>query len=358
MLHLSTISLGFASLLLAAAHPVGVGEPVTATAELRFPLGLAWAPDGRIFVSERGGHRVSLYDPSTGEVEHYAGTGEGGFSGDGGKAVEAQLQCPDSIDTDVSGNLYIADRCNERIRRVDWQTGLIETVAGTGESGPAADGAALETALTGPFYLRVDDAETILFTDTNANLVRVLDLANGSISTLAGTGEAGFSGDGGPAIDAQFQRPHVVLRLADGNILIADSMNQRLREVDRDDLVVRTIAGNGDEAAAIDGASALETPFFYFGEVLEQADRDLLFTEWWTGRVWELDRSDNVLRLIAGSEDDVKNYADAKSFNFGPTADMLVDADGNIYVANARQGAVRRINVDGSVVDLIAGSGD
>jgi len=281
------------------------------------------------------------------------GTGRA-HSGDGSAAGEAQLWCPDSIDADEAGNLYIADRCNERIRRVDWESGIITTVAGTGETGPSPDGKALETALTGPFYLRVDDADTILFTDTNANMARELDLASGRIRTIAGTGEAGFSGDGGPATEAQFQRPHIVLRLADGDILIADSMNQRLRRIDAESGIVQTIAGTGEQAGAIDGAAALETPFYYFGEIIERDDGDLWLTEWWTGRVWSLDAEDGHLHLIAGTEEDVQDATDARRFNFGPTADMLVDAEGNIYVANAREGAVRRINAaDGSVITLV-----
>jgi hypothetical protein len=267
----------------ASATPTIVtgSRPSQATADsLEFPLGLAIGPDQALYVSERQGHRVVRIDPGTGSMRAVAGTGAPGFSGDGGPATSAQLRCPDSIDFDDAGNLYIADRCNERLRVVEAATSVIGTVAGNGARGQSPDGPALELSLMGPFFLKTASRDILLFTDTDANLVRQVDLRSGRVSTLAGTGERGFSGDGGPALSARLTRPHIALQARNGDLIIGDSFNQRIRRVDRATGVIRTIAGNGTEGFVADGTPALEAPFKYFGAMIELDNGDLVFDEW------------------------------------------------------------------------------
>src|SRR5262245_5551925 len=215
---------------------------------LKFPLGLAIGPDQALYVSEREGHRVVRIDPTNGDTRIVAGTGVPGFSGDGGPATSAQLRCPDSIDFDAAGNLYIADRCNERLRVVEASTGIIRTVAGNGARGQSPDGPALSLSLMGPFFLESASRDTLLFTDTDANLVRQVDLRSGRVSTLAGTGERGFSGDGGAALSARLTRPHIAFRARNGDLIIGDSFNQRIRRVDRATVIIHTTAVTATEA--------------------------------------------------------------------------------------------------------------
>jgi len=330
--------------------------PLRAT--LDFPLGLALGPDEAIYVSDRRGHRVIRADLAAGTVVTVAGTGEPGYSGDGGPATAARLRCPDSIDLDAEGNLFIADRCNERVRRVDATTGIIRTVAGNGRRGASEDGPALDRSLMGPYYVRALSPRRLLITDTDSHRVRRIDLDLGRIVTLAGSGTGGFCGDGGPSREACLRRPHVALVTADGSLVIGDSFNQRIRIVEHGPGAIHTIAGNGELGIAPDSTPALEAPFSYFGAMLELPGGDLLFTEWVGGRVLRLDRNRGLVRVIAGTARDDAPTADGhdpRDTRFGPLAGLAIDAQGRLLVVAAEQGAVRRIDLTRGVVETVVG---
>ncbi|MEN8374322.1 MAG: hypothetical protein ABFS34_02610 [Gemmatimonadota bacterium] len=359
---LATLSLAAAALAIgpapASVQQADEGRGPAVEVELQFPLGLAQHPDGALYVSERRAHRVQRIDLERGTAEVIAGTGERGFSGDGGPASEAELGCPDSIDMDGAGNLYIADRCNERIRRVDAGTGIITTIAGNGVRGTAPDGPGLTMPLQGVYYVRVLNDRELLFAETDAHRIRVLDLESGFVRTVAGSGEEGFSGDGGAAADAAFSRPHVALYTANGDLLIGDSGNQRIRRVDAETGVISTVAGSGAQGVAEDGAAALEAPFSYFGEIHESEDGDLLFTEWSSGRVLRLDLDAGILEVLAGTNDEATPSADGGvplSTRFGPLADLVIDEEGRLLVVAANEGAIRRIDLAAGTVETLAG---
>jgi hypothetical protein len=257
---------------------------------------------------------------------------------------------------DAHGNLFVADRCNERIRRIDARTGLITTVAGTGRRGPSPDGAALAVSLTGVFYLRVVSDHRILFTDTDAHTVRELDLAAGSIRTLAGSGVGGFSGDGGPARAASLSRPHVALVLRNGDLVIGDSFNHRVRLIDRTG-IIHTIAGSGEEGPARDGSSAQSTPLLYFGEIHELPDGDLLWTEWGSSQLVRLERRTGTIRVVAGSPAFVDAGADGPSRDvpIGASVDFVIDSEGRVVLAGARDGLIRRVDLVRGTVETLAG---
>ena len=321
---------------------VGEDEP------LAFPLGLALDLRGRLIVPERRGHRVLRIDAETGARVVIAGTGEAGFSGDGGPATEATLSCPDWVDVDAAGNLYIADRCNERIRRVDALTGVIETVAGNGERGASDDGTATEASLMGPFYLSLDAGEStstsgLIFTDTDSHRVRRIDLETGRVTTLAGSGQDGFRGDGGSALRASFSRPHVAVRARNGDLLIGDSFNQRIRRVDAHG-VVRTIAGSGKEGAAASGTRALEAPLLYFGQIVEESNGDLLVSEWGNGRVLRLSVATGVLTQVAPSQG-----------RLGGLGGLVLDSQGRLIVTEPAEGRVLRIDTTDDSIEVLAG---
>ena len=218
-----------------------------------------------------------------------------------GAAARAALACPDALDVDALGNVFVADRCNGRIRRIDARSGVITTVAGNGGEGPSPDGRAVQMALAGVFYVRVANDDALLFTDTEAHLVRELDLRSGQVRTVAGNGMQGFTGDGGPALEASLSRPQVALRLANGDLLIGDSFNHRDRVVDAASGTIRTIAGNGEEAPAVGGAMATESPLMYFGDIHEQPDGSLIWSEWGSSQVVRLDRTTGRLEVVAGN---------------------------------------------------------
>jgi len=338
--------------------PTGPGDGGPASeARLEFPLGLALGPGGALYVSERRGNRVRRVDSATGVITTVAGTGERGFAGDGGPATKALLACPDSIDVDPAGNLYIADRCNQRIRRVSARSGTITTVAGTGEHEASSDGPVAGASLMGPYYVRVVSPGKLLYTDTDSDRVRLIDLESKRITTLAGSGERGFAGDGGPGPAARLARPHVALFTRRGDLVIGDSFNQRIRRIVHESGNLDTIAGRGEQGVAHDGTPALEAPFGFFGQIHEMDDGDLLFTEWVNGRVLRLDMTERRVHVLAGNTDPKAAHGDGHpplETRFDHLAGCVIEAEGRLLVAEAEAGLVRRIDLrKGEVVTVV-----
>ena len=203
----------------------GDGGPAL-QATLQEPWALAFGP-GLLYFADRDNHAVRTVD-TAGIIATIAGTGDRGFAGDGGLAVEAEMSRPQGIAVDAAGNLYIADSDNHVIRRVDTH-GLITTFAGTGEAGNSGDrGPATEAQINDPDGVAIDAAGNVYFADDVAMVIRRVAL-DGTISTVAGTGTAGFSGDGGPGAAAALSTPIDIGFDADGNLYIADSGNHRIR---------------------------------------------------------------------------------------------------------------------------------
>ena len=225
----------------------GDGGPAV-EAQLASPRGVAVDAAGNLFIADSGNHRIRKVDPS-GVIATVAGTGiyepgVGGFDGDGGPAVEAQLGVPSGVAVDVDGNLFIAVITFSNIRRVD-PSGNITTIAGVGRWGFSGDdGPAVEAHLSGPGDLALDAAGNLFIADAGNNRIRRVD-SSGIITTIAGTGERGFSGDGGPAVAAQLDDPRGVAVDAAGNLYIADHDNHRIRKVDPSGTIT-TIAGTGE----------------------------------------------------------------------------------------------------------------
>jgi len=214
--------------------------------------GNLYISDGGIYCTGPGGHTVRKVDKD-GIITTVAGTGVfGGYSGDGGLATKAQLNLPIAVAVDREGNLYISDEENYRIRKVD-KDGIITTIAGTGEGGYSGDGGPATSAqLTDPGGIAFDARGNLYMADYTS--VRKID-PSGTITTVAGTGRSGhFSGDGGPATEARLSASDVALD-ASGNLYIADGDNHRVRKVDKDG-IIHTVAGSGKEGNSGDGGSA------------------------------------------------------------------------------------------------------
>ncbi|HVS07827.1 MAG TPA: LuxR C-terminal-related transcriptional regulator [Candidatus Dormibacteraeota bacterium] len=193
------------------------------------PRGCATDPQGDVFVAETGANLVVKVDAS-GAVTTVAGTGRAGWSGDGGQATSAELSAPEGLAVDQQGNLYIADAGNDRVRKVT-PDGVITTIAGNGSTGSAGDGGrAVKAELFIPTGLAVDAHGILYIADSANNRVRKVDLA-GNISTLVGTGQAGYAGDSGPAAAAQLNNPVALAVDGAGNLYIADLGNNRVRLV-------------------------------------------------------------------------------------------------------------------------------
>ena len=212
----------------------GDGGPAT-SAQLSFPTGVAVDSSGNLFIADTANHRIRKVDTS-GTISTVAGNGTAGFSGDGGPATSAKLNFPFGVAVDSSGNLFIADHFNHRVRKVD-TSGNIDTVAGTGATGPFAGGfsddggPATSAALNLPDGVAVDSSGNLFIADSINNRIRKVD-TSGNISTVAGDGTQGFSGDGGPATSAQLFFPTGVALDSSGNLFIADLNNHRIRKLE------------------------------------------------------------------------------------------------------------------------------
>jgi sugar lactone lactonase YvrE len=230
----------------------GDGGPATA-GSLNMPHEIAFDDRGHLYIAERDSHVVRRVDGSTGVISTLAGTGVAGFSGDGGLASRAQLRQPHSIAIGPSGRLLICDVGNHRIRSVDLSTGTIDTIGGTGERLPTPDGATLKgTPLNGPRTIVVDRDGTMFLALREGNALFRIDATRGTLHHLAGTGEQGYSGDGGPARAAKLAGPKG-LALAGRSLYLADTESHTIRRVDLGSGIITTVLGTGVRGDGPDG---------------------------------------------------------------------------------------------------------
>ena len=264
----------------------GDGGLATA-AQLSFPFGVVADAEGNVFIGDHNNSRIRRMDAATGEITSVVGTTRG-FAGDGGPATSAQVDGPVGIDLDAEGNLFIADYNNHRIRRVDADTQVITTVAGTGTPSYNGDGIpAVAAQLSFPFDVDVDGAGNVFVADLSNNRIRRIDAATQVITTVAGTGRAGSGGDGGPAGEAMLNQPQGVTVDHRGNLFIADTENHAVRRVDGITQVISTI----------------ETPDASLRAPAETAVDDagnLFIADTGNNRVLRVDVSTGAVSVVAG----------------------------------------------------------
>ncbi|MGE0885897.1 MAG: BACON domain-containing carbohydrate-binding protein [Blastocatellales bacterium] len=326
-----------------------------AAAQMSRPWQIAFDGSGNLYVTDTDNHTVRKVAPD-GIITTIAGTpGLSGFSGDGGLAIEARLNAPIGVAVDGSGNVYISEAGNNRIRKVTAADGKISTIAGTGSGSYGGDGGpAVAASLNFPYGLTLDKDGNLFVCDFSNHRVRKINAADGMISTVAGTGSAGFNGDGQPGRQAALASPINVAFDADGNMIIADSGNNRIRKVNASDGQINTIVGTGSSGFSGDGGPANQARIVSPAGVIFDGEGNLYFADRGNSRVRKVAAGTEIITTIAGVGLPGFNgdglAALASRLNVPNT--IAIDQAGNVYIGDRENLRVRRI-VYASAMDTI-----
>ena len=327
-------------------------------AQLSFPSGVAVDPAGSLFIADRGNNRIRTVD-TAGTITTVAGSGTDTFSGDGGLATSAQLSYPSGVAVDRAGNLFIADAWNDRIRAVD-TTGMITTVAGTGAAGFSGDdgsatNAQLYVAFVYPIGVAMDPAGNLFIADVANNRVRTVDTA-GTITTVAGSGAFGFSGDGGPATTAQLFYPSGVAVDPAGNLFVADVENHRIRKVDAAGTIT-TVAGTGTGGFGGDNGQAASAQLRYPSGVAVDPAGDLFVGDTGNNRIRMVDAAGTVTTVAGtGTFGFGGDGGAATGAQLSSPSGVAMDRDGNLFIADAGNNRIRKVDTTGTIT-TVAGTG-
>jgi hypothetical protein len=331
------------------AGTTGDGGPARRAA-LDTPTGVAWSPSGTVYVAD--GNRVRAVSRD-GQISTIVGSTAAGFSGDGGPASAARLHSVFGLALDKAGNLYIADGDNHRIRVVDAATHQIRTIAGSGSETASGDGGPATKAGMSPLNLLVTSSGDVIFTDFLNNRVR--RTSHGVVSTIAGTGDFGFSGDGGPATAAALATPHGLASGPQGSLYVTDNANNRIRQITADGRI-NTVAGNGAFGRTGDGGpatkAALADPF----GITSDSSGALYISE--AAGVRRV-APNGTISTLAG------NGTDAYGGDGGPASaaqlsdpqGVAVDRAGDLFIADDLNCRIRKIDHRTKLASTVAGTG-
>ena len=318
----------------------GDGGPAT-SAQLSLPLGIAVDTASNIYIADVNSFRIRKVT-SDGVISTVAGFSTAGYSGDGGSPTSARFSSPRAVAMDAAGNLYIADAGNARIRKVT-PNGVVSTVAGNGTPGFSGDGGPATSAqLQFPWGVAVDSAGNLYIADSANNRIRKVT-PGGTISTIAGTGPNGFSGDGGPAILARFRTPRGLALDGRGNLYIADYYNNRIRKLTPDGMIA-TVVGNGTADDSGDGSLAVAAGLVQPSDVAFDS----------SGNLYIADSGNAKIRKVS-PVGIITTFATIPP-GFGSSDAVAVDPGGNVYITDSFNLRIRKITPAG-IITTIAGNG-
>jgi sugar lactone lactonase YvrE len=323
----------------------GDGGPAAA-ALLDGPFDVVFDAAGNLYFADTFNNRIRRVEAKGGVITTVAGNGEEGYSGDGGPATRAALNQPYGIVIDRAGNLYIADRLNRRVRRVDAATGIITTLAGTGTAAYSGDGRpAAAAGLAEPNGLAFSVDQRLLYiTDVADNRVRVVDLAAGTIATFAGTGAAEHSGDGGKATEAGTWGARAVKVGGDGTVYILERQGSSLRAVDPRTGIITTIAGTTARGYSGDGGPALAAVFDAPKEMAIDRDGSLLVVDTENHAIRRIDRgTGTVMHIAGGHQGGDGDGGPATAAGLDRPHGAVVGPDGAMYIGDTNNHRVRKV---------------
>ena len=322
---------------------LGTGEPGFAADQVNNPYGLALGPDGALYFCDLGNQRIRRIDLATRQATTVAGNGVPSFGGDGGAATDASLNMPHEVQFDRAGHLYVAERDNHVVRRIDGQTGIISTLAGTGRPGFSGDGGPAHAALLRqPHSIAVTpDGRSLLVCDTGNHRVRRIDLESGVIDTIGGTGARDVTPDGAPMRGTPLNGPRTLAFDASGHGYLALREGNAVFRIEARTAILRHVAGSGARGYAGDGGPARSAAL--------GGPKGLA---WWNDRLFVADTENHVIRCIDLRTGVIDTVLGSGHPGDGPGPDprrcalsrphgVLVDPRGVLYVADSEAHRVR-----------------
>jgi sugar lactone lactonase YvrE len=306
-------------------------------AKINFPIGVAVDASGNLFISDYANHRIRKVNTS-GIISTVAGTGTQGFSGDGGLAVSALLNHPSGIAVDNFGNIYFSDEDNNRVRMIN-NSGVINTVAGggttLGDGGPA-----ISAQLSYPYGIAIDNAGSLYIADQLHYRIRKVN-TSGIINTVAGTGTAGLSGNGGQATLAQINQASGVAIDPSGNIYLTEMQDNQIRKINTSG-VINTIAGTGISGFAGDGGPAISAQLSYPTNISIDATGNIYINDMLNYRIRKINSLGNISTVVGtGTSGYSGDYGSAISAQIGKSWATSIDMSGNLYINDYDNHCVR-----------------
>lgn len=327
------------------------GDGAQATlAKIRYPEGLCLDTHGNMYIADAGNNRVRKIDLVSGIISTVGGIGSPGYSGDDSLAINARFLAPVAVFNDTAGNIFVADAGNHRIRKIDLVSGIITTVAGSGPSGLgtgsfSGDGdLATKATLNLPSGIFIDRYENIFIADYNNNRVRKVDKVTGIITTIAGNGTAGYSGDGGLATNAQLSGVAQVFGDTSGNIFICDQWNHAVRKINTMTGIISTIAGTGVAGYSGDNGPAASATLNQPSGIFIDKTNNIFISEYGNGTIRRIDASTDEIETIAGTGSLGYSGDEGPSTNAKlRCADVFLDDYGTVYIADMDNNRIRKV---------------
>ena len=297
----------------------------------------------------------------TGIITTFAGSDIHGYSGDGGSVKHALLNAPQNVYADKRGDVYISDLANNVIRRVDAKSGTITTVAGNGTNGFSGDGGpATQASFAAAFHTATDDMGNLYLSDLANSRIRRVDRRTGIIQTIAGTGLTDFNGDGKKALETNLNLPFGIAFDKEGNLVFSDQTGLRLRKLNMRTKIITTIAGNGTRGYGGDGGPATNAMFaFIWNVTVDQVSGDIYVNDQDNARIRKINSSTGIITTVAGNGIPGNSGMGGKATNasFTQPEGIAVAKNGDLFISDQFLAQVYMVDKKTGIINLVAGNG-